>query len=78
MSPAEEVSIKECAEIIADIMKFKGKIVFDPNFPNGQLRKPSSNKKLKEFLPDIVFTDFRQGLEESIEWFIDNYEIARR
>ena len=78
VSPAEEVSIKECAEIIADIMKFKGKIVFDPNFPNGQLRKPSSNKKLKEFLPDIVFTDFRQGLEESIEWFIDNYEIARR
>jgi GDP-L-fucose synthase len=52
--------------------------VFDKDKPDGQFRKPTDNSKLKELLPDFKFTPVRQALEETVEWFINNYEICRK
>jgi len=63
---------------IADHFKFKGKIVFDSSKPDGQFRKPSDNSVIKKMYPDFKFTSLEEGLEKSIDWFIENYEKARK
>ena len=42
--------------------------------PDGMMRKPSDNTKLKSLLPDFSYTSIGDGLEETIQWFADNYD----
>ena len=69
LSSEEEISIKQLAEIISDLMKFDGKITWDTSKPNGQPRRCVSNKKAREklnFKPEISLTE---GLRHTIEWY---------
>jgi GDP-L-fucose synthase len=72
-----EVSITELVEVIADKMKFKGKIIFDVSKPDGQFRKPSDTTKLKNYLPDFKWTPLEEGIERTVEWFLKNYPKVR-
>ena len=78
VSGDEEISIKDLVGILVDEFKFKGKVVFDKTKPDGQLRKPSDNSKIKELLPDFEYTPFEQGIKETVNWFKENYENARK
>ena len=78
VSGDEEVSIKDLVGILVDKFKFKGKVKFDKTKPDGQLRKPSDNSAIKELMPDFKYTPFEQGIEETVSWFIENYESARK
>jgi GDP-L-fucose synthase len=77
-STSEEISIAEVVELLVDAFNFKGAVRFDKTKPNGQHRKPSDNSKLKSYLPDFKFTPIEEGLKETVKWFIDNYETARK
>ena len=63
--------------MIAEIMDFKGDIIFDLTKPDGQYRKPSDNSKLLTYLPEFKFTPLYDGLKETIEWYTNNKETAR-
>lgn len=78
VSGDEEISIKDLVGLLVDEFKFKGKVKFDKTKPDGQLRKPSDNSKIKELLPDFEYTPFEQGIKETINWFKENYENARK
>lgn len=78
ISGDEEVSIKDLVGLLVDEFKFKGKVVFDKTKPDGQLRKPSDNSKIKELIPDFEYTPFEQGIKETVSWFIENYDEARK
>ena len=80
MSPNEEdeISIRKVAESIAKAMKYDKPIVWDTTQSDGQFRKPSRNAKLMSYLPDFEFTDFEDALQTSVQWFIKNYEEARK
>jgi GDP-L-fucose synthase len=78
ISGDEEISIKDLVEILVDEFKFKGKVIFDKSKPDGQFKKPSDNSKIKELLPDFQYTPFEQGIKETVNWFIENYETARK
>lgn len=78
LSPSEEISIKELVNMIVDIMDFKGDVIWDDTKPDGQYRKPTDNSKLRKYLPDFEFTPLYDGLSETIEWFINNYEKVRK
>jgi GDP-L-fucose synthase len=78
LSTSEEVSIKELVLVIADAVGFKGKIVFDATKPDGQYRKPTDNSKLLELRPNFKFTPLEEGIEKSVNWFIENYETCRK
>ena len=78
LSTSEEISIRDVVYMISELMNFKGKISFDLTKPDGQLRKPSDNSKLLNYLPDFKFTPLHEGLKETINWFIDNYEKVRK
>jgi len=73
-----EYSVKEVAETIADIMSFDGKIIWDETMPKGQHRKPSDNSKLLNMGWDKSdYTPFKKALENTCNWFIENYPNVR-
>lgn len=76
ISPDEEVSIKEIAQIIAKKFDYE-KIKFDETKPDGQYKKTSSNNKLKNIFPDFKFTELKEGLEITVDWFINNQNLVR-
>lgn len=78
LSTGHEVSISELITTICDVMKFQNKIIFDKSKPEGQFRKPSDNSYLKSIVGDYKFTPLKDGLEETIEYFIQNYETVRK
>ena len=78
ISPSQEVSIQELSETIAKIMGYKGSIKYDTTKPSGQHRKPSDNSKFKELCPNFEYTPLEEGLEETINFFINNYDRGIR
>ena len=78
ISGDEEISIKDLVGLLVDEFKFKGKVIFDKTKPDGQLRKPSDNSKIKELMPDFKYTPFEKGIKETVNWFIENYDEARK
>jgi len=77
LSTEDEVSIHFIAKEICYQMKFSGDIIYDGQ-KEGQFRKPSDNLKLKELIPDFRFTPIETGIQETITWFLENYEICRK
>jgi hypothetical protein len=55
---------------------------FDSTKADGQHRKPASNAKLLKLINSkggepFRFTPFEEAMEESVKWFLDNYECVR-
>ena len=75
---SDEISIGDVAESIARAFDFRGKIKFDTSKSDGQFKKTASNKKLRSFLPDFKFTPHEAAIKESVQWFIQNYDKARK
>lgn len=78
LSTSEEISIRDLVTLIADTMGFKNNIVWDNSKPDGQLRKPSDNHKIKKYLPNFNFTPIEDGIKETVDWFYKNYETLRK
>lgn len=74
----DEVSIKEAVEMIVEAMEFKGELTYDTTKSDGQFKKTASNAKLRKYRPDFKFTDIKQALRETCQWFEANYETARK
>jgi GDP-L-fucose synthase len=64
--------------MIVELIDFKGRVIFNTSKPDGQFRKPSDNSKIKKYLPDFKFTPIYEGLKETIDWFVENYNIIRK
>lgn len=78
LSTSYETSIEELVLLIADTMNFKGQIIWQTSKPEGQFRKPSDNSKIISCLPDFQFTKLEDGIKETVEWFVSNYENSRK
>ena len=75
---SKEISIMDLVDLLVKEFNFKGNVKFDSTKPDGQFRKPSDNSKLKSYLPDFKFTPIEEGIKETVKWFIENYENARK
>ena len=74
----QEYSIREIAEMIAEIVGFNREIDWDTSKPTGQYRKPSDNSKLIELgWKQKNYTDLRKALTETYKWVILNYPDLR-
>lgn len=65
-----EISIRDLAEIIGELMDFSGEIEWDNSKPNGQPRRCVSNVRARELLGFQPETEIREGLQETITWFM--------
>jgi GDP-L-fucose synthase len=52
LSPSSSITIRELANLIKEIIGFEGRILWDMDMPNGQLKKPSDNSDLISFMED--------------------------
>ncbi len=76
-SNGKEKSIKKLVELVVKQMNFRGKVIFDTTKPEGQYRKPSDTRKLKKYLPNFKFTPLKEGIKNTVEWFIEHYPNIR-
>jgi GDP-L-fucose synthase len=77
-STSNEISIMDLVDLLVKEFEFKGRVIFDDSKPDGQFRKPSDNSKLKSYLPDFEFTSIEEGIRETVYWFKENYDRARK
>jgi len=70
-----EYSVEEIALIIARVFDIdKKKIKFDTEMPSGQFRKPAES----DIPSSLKFTPIEKGIETTIDWFVKNYDKARK
>jgi GDP-L-fucose synthase len=71
-----DVSILELSEIMREIVGFEGSIRWNNDIPDGTFRKLLDISKLKSlgWKPE---NDLASGLQQTYEWFKENYENAR-
>ena len=67
-----EITIKQLVSMIAKIVGFTGKIVWDKTKPDGQPRRKLDVSKAKKEFGFSSKTDFDKGLKKTIEWYLDN------
>lgn len=68
----EEVSIRELAETIKDVVGFNGELVFNTSMPDGTPRKLTTVEKLNG-LGWRHKVSLNQGIKMAYEWFIKKY-----
>jgi len=70
----EDVTIKELAETIVDVVGYKNDYEWDTSKPNGTPRKVLNVDKIKSlgWEPNI---SLREGIESTYEWFKENVDV---
>jgi len=68
----EDISIRELAEVICDVVGFRGELKWDRSKPDGTPRKLLDISRIKNlgWEPTIALRD---GIARFYEWFLDNY-----
>lgn len=74
LGSGHEISIKDLVEIIAEMTGFTGKLVWDTSKPNGQPRRMLDTTRAYERFGFKAQTSFDQGLQNTIDWYIENME----
>ena len=77
LSNSEEFSIQSIVQTLANLMDFRGEIIFDSSKPDGQYRKPSDTKILKSLNPKFKFMTIEEGFGRTIDWFKNSYPSIR-
>jgi GDP-L-fucose synthase len=62
-------SIKESAQLIAEVLNFKGKLFFNEEYSDGSPIKILDDKKFRDIFPDYKFYDHKKGIEETINYY---------
>lgn len=72
LGSAQEISIKNLAELIARLTGFEGKLIWDPNKPNGQPRRALDVHRAEQYFGFRAQMSFEEGLRRTIEWYRQN------
>ena len=64
-----ETSIRETAELVAELVGFDGEIVWDTSMPNGQPRRSLDPSRAAELFGFHAETPLREGLERTVAWY---------
>ena len=69
-----ETRISDLAIQIAEIVGYRGEIVWDILRPNGQPRRSLDVSRAKNLLGFVAETPLGVGLEATVEWYLENRE----
>lgn len=64
-----EITIRDLAQLTADLCGYRGALTFNPNMPNGQPRRCLDTSRAEAEFGFRAKTDFREGLRRTIEWY---------
>ena len=71
-----EISIKDLAKLIAELVGFEGEIVFDATKPDGQPRRKLNVARARKEFAFVSEVPFRAGLQRTIDWFKSRTEAS--
>ncbi|MGB7218028.1 MAG: GDP-L-fucose synthase [Vicinamibacterales bacterium] len=66
-----EISVRELAELVAELTGFAGRLVFDRSKPDGQPRRKLDVTRARRRFGFNASTDFQDGLRRTIAWYRD-------
>ncbi len=69
LGAGKEISIRELAELIADVTGYEGTIVWDSEKPNGQPRRSVDATRARELFGFEARTQLRDGIERTVAWY---------
>ncbi|TVU08363.1 hypothetical protein EJB05_41766 [Eragrostis curvula] len=72
-----EVTIKELAELVKEVVGFQGKLVWDSSKPDGTPRKLMDSSKIQGmgWKPKVTL---KEGLVETYKWYVDNVVSGKK
>jgi len=76
LGSSEEISIKDLAKLIAELVGFEGEIVFDATKPDGQPRRKLNVERARREFGFVSEVPFRVGLQRTIDWFKSRTEAS--
>lgn len=69
LGSGREISIKNLAELIAELIGYKGQIVWDTTKPDGQPRRLFDASRAHQEFGFLAKTSFIEGLQKTITWY---------
>src|SRR5207237_9793740 len=69
LGTGNEISIRDLAELVAELSGFSGDIRWDTSKPNGQPRRRLDTTRAKELFGFEAHTPLREGLERTVAWY---------
>jgi GDP-L-fucose synthase len=73
-----ETTIRETAELVAELTGFSGEIRWDSSMPNGQPRRSLDASRAKELFGFEAKTPLREGLARTIAWYREQAPVGAR
>ncbi|MHC5035102.1 MAG: GDP-L-fucose synthase family protein, partial [Planctomycetota bacterium] len=72
-----EISIRDLVNLIAELTGFEGEVQWDASQPDGQPRRKLDTSRAEREFGFVARTDFREGLQKTIEWCQENADWAQ-
>jgi GDP-L-fucose synthase len=69
LGAAHEISIRDLAELIADVIGYEGRITWDTSKPNGQPRRSVDGTRARELFGFEARTPLLEGIERTVAWY---------
>jgi GDP-L-fucose synthase len=69
LGTGEEISIRNLVQLICDLMKFEGEIVWETDKPNGQPRRCLDIERAEQAFGFTAEVGFKEGLKNTIDWY---------
>ena len=69
LGSGEEISIRDLAELVAELTGFEGTITWDTSKPNGYPRRMLDTSRAAELFGFRAQTPLREGVERTVAWY---------
>ena len=69
LGAAKEISIRELADLVAEVTGYRGVIVWDREKPGGQPRRSVDATRARELFGFEAHTPLREGIERTVAWY---------
>lgn len=77
VSGEEQFSIKDIIHKLCKVAKFEGQVQWETDKPNGVQSRSSDLSLLRSLIGDLQLTDLEKALQNSYEWFAENWPNIR-
>ena len=69
LGAGKEISIRQLADLVAEVVGFRGRVVWDTAMPNGQPRRSVDASRARELFGFEAHTPLREGLQRTVAWY---------
>ncbi len=73
-----EISIRDLATLLAELVGYRGRLVFDASKPSGQQRRSADVSRARRAFGFEASMGFREGLARTLEWYRRTQTAAAR